>query len=493
MKNEIKINRYDRQQRIKDWDQEKLTKGTVTIIGSDNLARYIAMPLAALGVGNLRIIDSARGSDKDMLLDIPLEGKVRSQSLDQAIRRINPEVNVQGINSNLSTIAAQYFLQGSDIVIDATNDKLSKSHVIDYSLKTGVPVISASASQNKGKILFHYHQEPQPMVLMPMFEGTEQGDIISLELGGVIAGEIKNFLMKQEEHLNIVYNYNLESDERFNFTSDREVKNADNHFKDKNILIVGTGALGGPFLGPATVINLKPARLDIMDYDTVEDHNLNRQVCFYDAVGRLKAERLKETLIAISGGDTEINAIIDKFTEQFKPDIRYDLIFDAVDSFFTKAILHNYAKQNKIPIISGGTDYRASTVIVYQPGETSCFDCQINLSELAIKTEIIRRTSCLQAPDPSVIMTNQIAGAFMVGEARSVLRPDIYGRPVNGEIKYISDFDSRGGVNRLEHTCDCHTKEVSSLELPDPERVKIKEKEVDGRIIKQVYLDGRIM
>lgn len=486
---EKNIHRYDRQNLIRGWDQEKLTRGIVTIIGSDALARYVALPLAALGVGTIRIIDSSEGEEKDRLLDIPLRGDSRAKTLEDALRRINPEIEVMGINSDLTARAAQYFLEGSDVVVDATNDITSKSHALEYHLRTGTPLFSASSDTTKGKIVMA-NGDPQPIILMPMFRGAEQGDLVSLELGGVLAEEVKKVLMQQGSPLAIIYNYNLESNERFGFASDRELRETADAFRGKKILMVGAGALGC-FLGPATITSMSPGRIDIMDYDTIEDHNLNRQVCFYDAVGRLKAERLAQTLEAMSRGETEIRALVEKFTEEFQPDVEYDLIFDAVDSFFTKAILHNYAKEHGIPIISGGTDYRASTVMVYKPGETSCFDCQINLTELAVKAEIIRRTSCLQAPDPSVIMTNQVAGALMVAEARSVLRPDLYGRPVNGPIRFISDFDSRGGVNELESVCSCHTRGPSRIELPDPERVRIEEREVDGQIVKEVYIDGK--
>ena len=153
--------------------------------------------------------------------------------------------------------------------------------------------------------------------------------------------------------------------------------------------------------------------------------------------------------------------------------------------------MHNYCLRNNVPLISGGTDFRAGTVISYVRGKTSCLNCQIDLNALALKAEIIRRTSCLQSPDPSVIMTNQITGAIMVSEGRCVLRSDLYGEPINGEIKFISDFESRGGVSRKNSICDCHERGLQKLELPSPERVKVEERDVNGRKITEVFLDGK--
>jgi len=502
MEEENKTGRYDRQKLIKGWNQDKLTEGTASIIGSAKLAERIALPLVALGVGNIRIIDSSKCNEHDMLLDISLNGDSRAKGLEKALKKINPEVSVTGIHSSLLSKAAQYFLEGSDVIIEATNNLISKANTLDYHSCSGIPLISASCGNKKGKAIVSLKPDANKnnTILMPMFNGTEQGDLVSLELGGVIAEEAKKILMSDAENIEKIimkqiYNYNLESNILFGFKSDIEIRSHEPEveFKGKKILQVGAGA-GGCFLGPSSLYELRPEIIDIMDDDQVKSHNLNRQVCFYDAVGEFKAERLKKTLETIASElsiGTKIRALKERFTEKSKFGTKYDLIFDAVDSYYSKAILHNFAKRNNIPLISGGSDPRAIRVLNYVPGKTSCFDCQINLSELAVKAEIVRRTSCIEAPDPSVIMTNQIAAVIMVGLARRALRPDIYGEPINGEIKYISDIDSRGGVNLLNKVCRCYSRKVSSLKLPSPKRVKVKEKEVDGEMVREVYLDRR--
>ncbi|MBU0461714.1 MAG: hypothetical protein KJ574_03955, partial [Nanoarchaeota archaeon] len=65
------LDRYQRQALIEGWDQTKLSGATVTILGSDKLAQYIAIPLTALGV-NVRMVDNA-SAHEDMMLDITLK------------------------------------------------------------------------------------------------------------------------------------------------------------------------------------------------------------------------------------------------------------------------------------------------------------------------------------------------------------------------------------------------------------------------------------
>ncbi|MBI4143904.1 ThiF family adenylyltransferase [Candidatus Woesearchaeota archaeon] len=472
--------RYDRQKLIEGWDQKRLSEGTATIIGSGAIARYTALSLAALGVGNIRILDTEQGNA--MLLDLPIQGNM-AENTARAIRIINPGINVTAINTNLTTRTAQYFLKDSTVIIETTNNITSKAHAAEYHYETKTPLISVGGGQNQGKIIAG---ETCEQLLLPMYKGQKQGDLIGLALGGMAAEEAKKAIMNSGNTLTRMYTYNLESRVRFSHVKDQQIMNENGEFRRARVLIVGAGALGC-FLGPA-MAKLGPENITVMDYDTVEEHNLNRQVCYYDAVGQLKAQRLAQTM-RITSPSIEVTAITEKFTPETKLE-RYDLILDAVDSFYTKAMLHKYALENGIPIISGGTDPRAATVIVYVPEKTSCFDCQIHLSQLALKAEILRRTSCLQAPDPSVIMTNQIAAAFMTAEARTVLRPDIYGDPVNGELKYIADFDTRGGATIRNKPCNCRT--TQSLELPIPSRVHIEEtEEGDGKKRRRVYVDGR--
>jgi molybdopterin/thiamine biosynthesis adenylyltransferase len=67
-----------------------------------------------------------------------------------------------------------------------------------------------------------------------------------------------------------------------------------------------------------------------MDPDVAETTNLNRQILFYDAVGKSKAETLAKRL------KNSFGLKADSWIEYFKrqTDISsYDVIFDCVDNF----------------------------------------------------------------------------------------------------------------------------------------------------------------
>ena len=114
----LNLNRYDRQELIEGWDQQKLTDATISIIGSDVLAQYIALPLTALGVGSIRIIDNERATGEGFL-DFELKGGSRAKTLELALERVNPSIDIKSYSSTLVSEGSKYFLQGSDLIIDA--------------------------------------------------------------------------------------------------------------------------------------------------------------------------------------------------------------------------------------------------------------------------------------------------------------------------------------------------------------------------------------
>src|SRR3989344_6077249 len=207
------IERYDRQKLIEGWDQKKLEQGTVTIIGSDLLAQYTALSLAALGAGTIRIIDVRPGTQEDALLDMPLAGKARSEKLATALHSINPKVSTVGISSELTAAPACYFLRGSNVVIDATNSIISKNNALRYCKEKQIPLISASTNANRGKVAFSPSKIPEEYMLMRMFSEARQDDLVSLMLGGVIAEEAKKVVMGAplEALISTAYDYNIAS------------------------------------------------------------------------------------------------------------------------------------------------------------------------------------------------------------------------------------------------------------------------------------------
>jgi len=145
--------------------------------------------------------------------------------------------------------------------------------------------------------------------------------------------------------------------------------------KNAHVFIAGAGGLGSPiaiYLSAAGVGHIR-----IVDHDTVELSNLNRQILHWDEnIDRNKVDSAREKLselnpsIRVEGicetiGEDNVSQLVDG----------YDLIVDAMDNLPTRYILNKEAIERNMPFFHGavsGLEGRAMTVL---PGKSACLRC----------------------------------------------------------------------------------------------------------------------
>ncbi|KKS74177.1 MAG: UBA/THIF-type NAD/FAD binding protein [Candidatus Gottesmanbacteria bacterium GW2011_GWC2_42_8] len=237
------------------------------------------------------------------------------------------------------------------------------------------------------------------------------------------------------------------------------------HMKAKALLeqFTATGVLGAGALGNFVALGAAlegVGNIDILDFDEVEAHNLNRQIMFYDSVGQKKSTALAEKIKQLRP-DIKVRGLVGKldekttYFEQHKPDV----ILDCVDNFATRAITNYFAVHYGIPLVSGGTNSQSGQVVVYEPGMSACLDCKLGV-EKALGMAL-QGSKCTNAPDPSVIMTNEVIGGMMVGEALKVFDKG-YGAPVSRILKYDSTVPVRGGLIGADESCGCTKGDINA-------------------------------
>jgi len=456
------LERYDRQVRI--WGEEgqqKLSKANITIIGTSQLAKYTALPLTALGIGNVRILGAEKTKENEHLLDIPLE-------------KLNPNVNILSLPIDLETRTATIFLENSNAIIDTTNNPKSKTIVLEYAKKHKIPVITASVSQSNAKVmLWTPNIEQKYEHTMPNFQDKQQNPLIALLFGGIIAEEIKKIILGEQTLLTKDVYYKQGNKEKFTSLKQQDTKPLFNKEKYENarVCVLGCGALGNIAMLALAYMGFRC--VDYYDFDTIESHNLNRQVCFSDAVGQNKAETLanKHNIINQKAKARGFNHKFELKKGIFSIDTimteGYDIGLDLVDNLYTRALFSAYAVTKSMPLITAASSPTDCDVATYVPGITACFNhLYPGYYQKAVQQEIIRRNSCIQEPNPSVIMTNQIAASLAALELCAVFDQENYGQPFNGALKYSSQLDNRLGQNPTRDVCNCHeTKNIPELEI----------------------------
>ena len=118
-------------------------------------------------------------------------------------------------------------------------------------------------------------------------------------------------------------------------------------FKDVKLILLGVGGVGSFALD--ALYNTGITNITIVDFDTYEESNMNRQMGSHGNIGRVKVEALKEKY-------PEVTAIHVKITPDWIDEFdfsSYDYILDAIDD--VKPKVHLIKKHfTKIISTSGG-------------------------------------------------------------------------------------------------------------------------------------------
>ncbi|MHB1152486.1 MAG: HesA/MoeB/ThiF family protein [Eubacteriales bacterium] len=140
-----------------------------------------------------------------------------------------------------------------------------------------------------------------------------------------------------------------------------------------SVLICGAGGLGCPAAIYLTAAGL--SKLGIIDSDTVNDSNLNRQILYNPSdTGKKKAPLAKERL-HILNPDVKINSYCESITEELLNELLpgYDLVMDCTDNYPTRLIIASAAHRLYKPAVTAGV--REFEGFVLNTRNSACFGC----------------------------------------------------------------------------------------------------------------------
>lgn len=122
-----------------------------------------------------------------------------------------------------------------------------------------------------------------------------------------------------------------------------------------HVCVIGVGGVGSWVVEALARTGI--GELTLVDYDTIETSNTNRQVHTLDStIDQKKIQAMADRCRNINPA-IKVNLIDDFITMENMPDIldrNYHYVVDAIDSIKFKAGIIYYCKRNKIPIITTG-------------------------------------------------------------------------------------------------------------------------------------------
>jgi molybdopterin/thiamine biosynthesis adenylyltransferase/rhodanese-related sulfurtransferase len=144
---------------------------------------------------------------------------------------------------------------------------------------------------------------------------------------------------------------------------------------ESKTLIIGAGGLGSPaalYLAAAGV-----GTIGIVDYDTVDATNLQRQVLHnLDRVGMSKTDSARDTLSALNP-DVKVVTHNERLTADNALRIMagYDVVVDGGDNFPTRYLVNDASLHLRVPVVHGAIFRFEGQVSVFHPYEGPCYRC----------------------------------------------------------------------------------------------------------------------
>jgi adenylyltransferase/sulfurtransferase len=176
--------------------QEKLKHAKVIVVGAGGLGCPVLMYLTAAGVGKIGIIDfetiEESNLQRQLLYAVNDVGRYKAETARQKLSLQNPLIEVESINSKLTTQNAIDIFSGYDIVIDGTDNFSTRYLVNDACMLLRKTLVSGSIYKFQGQVsVFNFKEGPTYRCLFPSPPGANAAPSCS-EIGvlGVLPGII---------------------------------------------------------------------------------------------------------------------------------------------------------------------------------------------------------------------------------------------------------------------------------------------------------------
>jgi adenylyltransferase/sulfurtransferase len=156
---DMELDYYSRQIVLREMGlqaQRKLKKSMVTLVGAGGIGSPIAIQLASMGIGNLRIVDydvvEISNLQRQPLYSVDQIGLPKVEAATHRISGLNPFIKVTPIPMAVTPTNATNLIKGSDVVIGAL-DAMSPRYSLNRAcIEHKIPFIHGGALEYNGSI-----------------------------------------------------------------------------------------------------------------------------------------------------------------------------------------------------------------------------------------------------------------------------------------------------------------------------------------------------
>lgn len=136
--------------------QQRIRASRILLIGAGGLGAPAALYLAAAGVGTIGLIDDddvdVSNLQRQVIHATAAVGRPKVDSAAEAIRALNPDVEVVAHRTRLTASNALELLDGWDVVIDGTDNFPTRYLVNDATVMLGLPLVHGAVLGFNGQV-----------------------------------------------------------------------------------------------------------------------------------------------------------------------------------------------------------------------------------------------------------------------------------------------------------------------------------------------------
>lgn len=176
----------DRQKEIiNQKEQFKLKRSKITVIGCGGIGGAAVEMLARMGVGSLKIVDKdtfdLTNINRQLMSSMESIGKPKVQVTAEILSSINPFLKIKTIERELNESNVKKILKGSDLVVDALDNLISRILTSRCTSELRIPFIHGAIHGTMGQITTFTDETPsyEELFKLPSFKKKLTPEIIN--------------------------------------------------------------------------------------------------------------------------------------------------------------------------------------------------------------------------------------------------------------------------------------------------------------------------
>ena len=147
---------YDRQKRIKGWDQKKISSANIMVIGAGATGNEVVKNLVLAGIGKIILIDydfiNISNLNRCVLFNIKSAEKkeYKADVVKEACKDLNPDVEVVTLKEDLNDIDKKYYQ--CDVICSCVDNIEARLQANNYAFYYNVPFVDSGIDEFYGSV-----------------------------------------------------------------------------------------------------------------------------------------------------------------------------------------------------------------------------------------------------------------------------------------------------------------------------------------------------